>query len=82
MEIICRNPNISLSNDKEYVDVDKNTHLSDGQIPKLEFLGVVRHHSVWSIRDGRTCSQFPDEKRRHETTSSGNRPSDKQRVYR
>ena len=37
MEIICRNPNISLSNDKEYVLVDKDTHLSDGQIPKPEF---------------------------------------------
>ena len=37
MEILCRNPNISLSNDKEYVDVDKDTHLSDGQIPKPEF---------------------------------------------
>ena len=37
MEILCRNPNISLSNDKEYVLVDKDTHLSDGQIPKPEF---------------------------------------------
>ena len=37
MEIICRNPNISLSNDKEYVDVDKDTHLSGGQVPKPEF---------------------------------------------
>ena len=37
MEIICRNPNISLSNDKEYVLVDKDTHLSDGQISKPEF---------------------------------------------
>ena len=37
MEIICRNPNISLSNDKEHVLVDKDTHLSDGKIPKPEF---------------------------------------------
>ena len=37
MEILCRNPNISLSNDKEYVLVDRDTHFSDGQIPKPEF---------------------------------------------
>ena len=37
MEIICRNPNISLSNDKEYVPVDINSNLSTGQNPKREF---------------------------------------------
>ena len=37
MEIICRNPNISLSNDKEYVLVDINRFLSTGQNPKREF---------------------------------------------
>jgi len=37
MEIICRNPNISLSNDKEYVLVDINKFLSTGQNPKREF---------------------------------------------
>jgi hypothetical protein len=37
MEIICRNPNKSLSNDKEYVLVDINRFLSTGQNPKREF---------------------------------------------
>ena len=37
MEILCRNPNISLSNDKEYVPVDINSNLSTGQNPKPEF---------------------------------------------
>ena len=37
MEILCRNPNISLSNDKEYVLVDINRFLSTGQNPKREF---------------------------------------------
>ena len=37
MEIIYRNPNISLSNDKEYVPVDINSNLSTGQNPKREF---------------------------------------------
>ena len=37
MEIICRNPNISLSNDKEYVLVDINRFLSTDQTPKGQF---------------------------------------------
>ena len=37
MEIICRNPNKSLSNDKEYVTVDINRFLSTGQTPKSQF---------------------------------------------
>jgi len=37
MEKICRNPNKSLSNDKEYVTVDINRFLSTGQTPKSQF---------------------------------------------
>ena len=63
MEIICRNPNISLSNDKEYVPVDINSNLSTGQNPKREFqewLDTI-HFGLFITVEPTPCSPMKDD---------------------
>ena len=63
MEIICRNPNISLSNDKEYIPVDINSNLSTGQIPKPEFqewLDTI-HFGLFITVEPTPCSPMKDD---------------------